>query len=246
MKRSIIFFFLSFASTGCSSDIFASSDDAADLGDAQGDVLVEGDGPQAGDAIASDAAVGDSADSSTVNDAPYRRVFITDGTFRPDQVGGAVGADGLCNAAAKKAVLGGTWVAWLSTKNSNVADRTTHAVVPYVLVDKTTIVATNWETLTTTTLQNPIDHNEYGVQMAFDISGGGHVWTSSYQNGMYFYDSSQNQCDDMTTSNTSTAAVGYSNVGGTAAGCWSYCAEWTCGSGNPNENNSLSLYCVEQ
>jgi hypothetical protein len=232
-----------FSLTGCSIDTFLVPGDGGDPGDGAAQ-----DGPIPGDA--SDAGSNKDSDSSVTDgggeDAAYKRAFVTDGTFRPDQVGGATGADALCNAAAKNASLGGTWVAWLSTMASNVVNRSTHAAVPYVLVDKTTVIATNWETLTTITLEHPIDHNEYGVQMPFDISGAGHVWTSSYQNGVYFYDSTQNQCDDMSASNTSTAAVGFINAGGTASGCWSYCAEWTCASGNPNEDNSLSLYCFEQ
>lgn len=76
--------------------------------------------PRAGDpdaALADDAAVdatgADAADAAP----PYEYIFVTEGAWRGQEVGGLAGADGKCQAEATAAGFVGRYQAWLNGDN---------------------------------------------------------------------------------------------------------------------------------
>ncbi len=158
-----------------------------------------------------------------------RRVFVTQASSDA-KLGGASGADTLCNTYATQAGLGGTWMAVLADSTTAPESRFTLASVPYVLLDGT-VVATTGAELLSGTLQNAIDRDE--CQLAVTDA---EVWTgldapSETQSSSY--------CGDF-LSDSSTAT--YSPVGLTSSTSTSWYDAYLqfCNHANPH------LYCVEQ
>lgn len=116
-----------------------------------------------------------------------KRVFVTSSEYTGD-LGGLVGADEKCQAAADSVSLGGAWAAWLSTSTVDAIDRI-EGGGPWVLVDRKTKVFNNRTNLLTTSLR-AIDRDERGksVPLARAWAGTDHGratadtcsnWTSS-------------------------------------------------------------------
>ena len=85
----------------------------------------DGDTTSADGGIPSDSVLSDAVktwDLSTDLPAGAKRVFVTSGKQNGD-LGGPSGADARCQQAASAAGLGGSWVAWVSTKTEHAIDR---------------------------------------------------------------------------------------------------------------------------
>ena len=92
---------------------------------------------------------------------PARYVFVTSLTSKGD-LGGLAGADARCQSMAEGAGLTGTYLAWLSTKYTDPAERFTQDDRPFILVDGT-VVASGWDELTSGALQHAITLTETGA-----------------------------------------------------------------------------------
>jgi hypothetical protein len=109
--------------------------------------------PDAADDAATDATFATDAQLDADAD-PYKVVFVTS-TLYQASFGGLEGADAVCQSHAAAVDLPGTFRAWLSTRDVTAAERLTHAAVPYVRTDGTTI-ADDWDDLVDGTLAAPI------------------------------------------------------------------------------------------
>jgi len=108
-----------------------------------------------------------------------KKAFVSS-TLVTGNIGGVIGADALCNNAAKAANLPGVYVAWVSTQNSNAIDRVT-ANGPWQLVDGTQVFATKAE-LTGANLAQRFNKDEKGnVPPAAEDR----VWTGTGANGRF-------------------------------------------------------------
>jgi hypothetical protein len=110
------------------------------------------------------------------------RVFVTSQPVTADMngmLGGALGGDAVCSAAATAASLSGTWMAWLSDGTTSPAMRFKKDGGPYVLLDGTPI-APVWPALIQGFLMHPIDRDETGITgLTVD------VWTGTGPDGLY-------------------------------------------------------------
>ncbi len=156
-------------------------------------------------------------------------VFVTSQTFKGN-MGGAAGADALCQQAADDAGLGGTFVAWISDDSRDAPD-----VLPqhsaWFRTDGA-LVAINRNVLTNPSrdLAAPINVDEYGVK----IVGWGIVWTGTSDDGK----GTSRNCDNWT-------AVGYTRGGSGEAN--STTGSWTSGTGvSSGCGGPSSLYCFEK
>jgi len=91
-------------------------------------------------------------------------------------LGGVVGANGLCSTYAAAASLPGVFKAWVSDTSTTPSTTFTQSAVPY----KTTtgmVVAANWNALMNMPLTTPIQWDETGAL----VPGGpqGQVWTGT-------------------------------------------------------------------
>src|SRR5208337_2765818 len=162
---------VAFAS-GCSTDTFLLPyDDGGFLGDTGADVQIS----DADAAPSTDAGGGDSLDPADAGDGydgyvgpMSRRVFISSGKWTAN-LGGASGADGLCQSAATAAGLGGKWMAWVSTSTSSPKTRFVHSSVPWQLLDGT-VIANDWSDLTSGSLEHNIDRDENDVPVVWNGS----------------------------------------------------------------------------
>lgn len=117
--------------------------------------------------------------------AAKKRAFATTTVWEGDLVraakveldasvdGGREAADALCNAGAKRAGLGGTWVAWLSSSSPGRSDALQwmpDAGGPWYLVDGTTRVFANAAALVQAP-EHAIDKNERGESLV-ELDGG--------------------------------------------------------------------------
>lgn len=184
------------------------------------------------DAGADDAAAPLDADADVdagcSGAACERVVFATSGTFVGNNLGGLLGADAKCQAAADASthprVKGRRFQAWLSTTATAVKDRLVHGTLAYRKPGGT-VVASNWTDLTKGTLQSGIGEDENGATVS------GSAWTGSTNAGL----NGPNQCDAWTV----TGNLGRTgNVGG-AGGGWSDAIDRSCALAN-------RLYCFEQ
>jgi hypothetical protein len=156
------------------------------------------------------------------------RVFVTSTTTNGN-LGGAAGADAICQTRANAANLGGTWMAWFgdpSAANPTPGARFT-AAGPWARVGDLVKVADNLADLSDGTLDAAINRNEFGNA----APGTQYVWTGVLSNGTVAAETCSNW--------TSTAGLGRrGSVARTNAG-------WT-QSGTANCNTLRSLYCFEQ
>ena len=182
-----------------------------------------------------DGATADGDGCSAVCTKELRRVFVTSAVFT-GALGGRVGADAKCQAAAESASASGTFRAWLSTNNGSPADDFVKSPVPYVRLDDVQVAA-DWKDLVDGTLEAPIIVSEFGgppaasthVCIPADAWG---AWTSTDAAGL---PSMKGTCNNWTTTE------GDSTLGrvGDASLAWSFFCVTPCAS-------MASLYCVEQ
>jgi hypothetical protein len=103
-------------------------------------------------------------------------VFVTS-TIYEGNLGGLSGADQKCQASAGAAMLGGTWVAWLSQDGLNAPTRMAQNRAWY-RVDGTTLVFPDNASLASGP-QNPILTDENGTDRTDQV-----VWTGTLAGGM--------------------------------------------------------------
>ena len=154
-------------------------------------------------------------------------VFVTS-TAQTADFGGIDGADALCASEATAAGLEGDFRAWLSTRESPVADRFVRSTVPYVLVDGTRI-ADDWDDLTDGTLQAFLNLDAGGIDR------GGDVWTGTLPSGLAVEDP-DSDCDGFTS-----GLAGMALCGTTGSTNFTWTANAT-----PPCDTPLRLFCFEQ
>jgi hypothetical protein len=108
-------------------------------------------------------------------------VFVTSSRVS-GSMGGINGADSICNTAAHRAGIKGEFRAWLSDLEYSPATRwnTSHGL-SYIRTDGAT-VASSWAQLTSGSLMNPINRNEYGGTVS-TADNGGYAWSNTTSNG---------------------------------------------------------------
>ncbi len=161
-------------------------------------------------------------------DDNQRTVFVTSTTYTGN-IGGLAGADTECDNRALAGGLVGTYKAWLSTSlTDNPANLFEKSTEPYLRTDGV-LIANDWTDLTDGSLQNPIDRDESGQQVA------AFAWTGTKKDGTPDPDL---DCGDWgSSSSTLTGRVG--STFGTMH-------DWT-DAGSPRDcDNSHRLYCFEQ
>lgn len=162
------------------------------------------------------------ADHYTLSpDAQTKRVFVTSGYWFSYDVGGVAGANAKCIEAAKAAKLGdGNWVAWLSTKDKNAKDKLPTDVA-YVLVDGTTVVATNLQELTSGSLLNAIALTEYGAGVGPTLQDTA-VWTGTKPDGTLAEPEVVKNCNEFPD-----VPAGTIPGTGVVGSCWQKTGQWT-------------------
>jgi len=112
----------------------------------------------------------------------YLVVFVSSQLYVGKDMMGAANGDSNCNVLVMgiPAMAGRTFVAWLSSGESNAKDRIGTSQLPYRLVDGTTKVASNTADLLDGTLDAPIDHNELGAKVGAPLP----VWTGTTTAGL--------------------------------------------------------------
>lgn len=140
-------------------------------------------------------------------------VFATSATSMGN-LGGLQGADDVCNTLAGSAGLGGTFVAWLSTGDTDAKDRIVDA--EYRLVDGITVVANDLADLLDASLDNAILTDESGNNVAFN-----EIWTGTNTNGTANADT----CSDW----TADAGNGHIGNNGNADAQWTSQNSPVCG-----------------
>ena len=160
-----------------------------------------------------------------------KRVFVSSQPSSSGaNLGGLTGADALCQSVANTNQLGGTWKAWLSDPTTSAAARLTHAAVPYVLLDGSTVAA-DWTALTSGTLAHTINVSEDGTVHTAILE----VWTATTSGGAY----SGRSCSAWTSNapGATTADVGLSSQ---TNGDWTNRYQQYC------DRTNVHLYCFEQ
>ena len=160
---------------------------------------------------------------------PTERVVFVTSASRTGNLGGIEGADALCASEAAAAGLDGEFKAWLSTRESAVADRIVQSSVPYVRTDGTRI-ADDWDDLIDPTggyLQAFLNLDANG------IARGGDVWTGTLPSGLA---GDGDDCDGFTTGLGSSALCGSTQ---------SINFPWTART-TPVCETPLRLFCFEQ
>lgn len=109
--------------------------------------------------------------------AVHRKVFVSS-TVHNGNLGGLLGADGICKQLASSAGLVGTFRAWLSTGNMSAADRIGPVFTGFYELTDGTKVAVGLEGLTINPLENAINKNEKGVLVAEATA-----WTNTNSDG---------------------------------------------------------------
>lgn len=155
----------------------------------------------------------------------YRLVFVTSERYNGN-FGGIAGADRICQTLASKAGLSGMFKAWISDGRSSPSSSFKRSDVPYVLTDGTQIAA-NWRELTDSSLDAPINLDEY--KRPSKVS----VWTGTNENGT----SGKTNCRGWTNDEYGNAGLeGTSNYKDDS---WTYIGEYNC-------NQKLALFCFQQ
>jgi hypothetical protein len=204
-------------------------------------------------APADDAALGDGAcgpeagESGGPTDAPideppppptYRIVFVTP-QISPGSLGGTGAGDTTCQGLASQYGLPGTYLAWLSDSSVSPASRMKKATVPYVLPDRSTVVAVGWTQLVSGNLAHAIDQTAQGSTVtsagqSCNGTAGYYVWTGTTTAGASW--------NSYTCNAWNTASPG--NLGGVGDALeqnadWTQWCQATC-------NVLAAIYCVEQ
>lgn len=201
--------------------------------DASGTVLLHEDGPS-GPSTAGDAP-------STAGDATPPRsrapmVFVTSEAYPGDLQMSASettleSADRLCTMHASVAGLGGSWVAWLSSRRGNAVDRL-RDLSPWRLPDGQTVAISSVDRLLLHGPDVAIDVDEYGEPLCQDCKT---IWTGTNRFGV----ASGHDCQSWTVrQGYLTGTIGRMGVTGSSIR-WtdtgtSYCFHWN------------RLLCIEQ
>ena len=176
-----------------------------------------------------------------------KRVFVTDTVYQGGLIGGLAGADMKCEARAAAAGLAGTYKAWLSDATASAAGRLTHSSGAYLLVDGS-MVAPNWEALTSGTLAHALNLDPFGAAHAAPIKcsivgGLKAAWTSTKVDGAAVdkTDTGDYFCGNWTELEHG-GLIGNGLVGNSQAmnGKWTFS---NCGLSCTDE---AALYCIEQ
>jgi hypothetical protein len=170
---------------------------------------------------------------------PTARIIFVTSTMTDGNMGGLLGADGICNSLAGKKQLPGTYMAWLSDNTGSPSTRMVKSAVPYTLVDGT-VVADNWAGLTSGTLKHAIDMTELGGTPPIGntgCGGGGYptVYTDTHLDGTLA--NSNYTCVNWTAGGTNQSTLGRANI--TDQTWTSFCGGALCKSLSP-------IYCVQQ
>jgi hypothetical protein len=182
--------------------------------------------------VGADSGHDASQDAPAIDSGTALRVFVSSKTY-DGNLGGALGADGICNTLATQAGLGGTWMAWISDATTSPSQRFTKATVPYRRLDGVA-VASSWADLTTG-ISNAIDVDETNASHAADSSNASKTWTGTTVAGVL----STSSCGNFASnSSTTTGQVGHCTGTGTVNWTSAYATE-TCSV--PNH-----VYCFEQ
>lgn len=160
---------------------------------------------------------------------PHSRVFVTSETYTGN-LGGLTGGDAKCQALAESADLGGTWMAWLSDGNNSPSTRFVKSDIPYKLIDGT-LVANNWNDLTSGTLRKPISKTESAsiasgnewVRTGTDTTGK----TTDFHCAGWTNASGKGEYSTVGHAGTSNAWTSYSNLGSCDGQFHLYCFEQT-------------------
>jgi cysteine-rich repeat protein len=170
--------------------------------------------------------------------AQQKFIFVTS-TVYSGNLGGLVGADGLCNTRAAAGGLPGTYMAWLSDNNGSPSTRMTKAVVPYVLPNGVK-VANNWTDLTDGGLIAAVNVTELkGAAPTTGFCGQGEapVWTNTAANG------TQVQAASNCANWTGGAGGSIWGFASRVDGGWTqYCSGGAC----INPSFLAPIYCVQQ
>jgi hypothetical protein len=238
-----------------------------DLGDDAGPSTNDAGGGAASDArteatVANDAGASDESTGASEGgddaapDAPgeaaseaglkAHTVFVSSKLY-DGNLGGLSGADSKCQALATAAGLTGTYKAWLSDSTTSAAYRLTHASAPYVLVDGTTVVAQNWNQLTSNgNLLHAIDKTESGGPPpvgTFQCGGSEPtVWTYTDPSGAPV--GGGLDCSDWASSAVATAFTGVAS--GTDWPFWTQFCQSGPGASASTCADSAALYCMQQ
>jgi PKD repeat protein len=178
-------------------------------------------------------AVSEPASDSVEVTAPLGdvvQVFITQILY-DGNLGGLVGADEKCQAAAEEAGLGGTWTAWLSDDAEDAIGRIPDG--QYQLVDGT-VIAGDKADLTDGMLNAAINLDEVGDPKS------GFAWTGTNTSGTNTESNCQNWTDNSVEDFCQPGISGCGDRGVSSATN----ADWTQISGAPAQCNvQFSLYC---
>jgi hypothetical protein len=160
-------------------------------------------------------------------------VFLTSTGFQGPLTGdgGVAAGDSICMgaAAANSFQLTGTFKAWLSDDTTGPAATFTHPMVPYVLLNGTT-VASDWTGLISGSIAAPIDVTETG-----NVLSGLCVWTGTTVDGQSL---PSDNCSGWTSAAPSN--IGVSGNSGSNIPTWTDgCSATTCATSN-------RLYCFQQ
>lgn len=192
-------------------------------------------GPVCGDAIVEgeeECDDGNASNEDSCRNDCIRRwyVFITSAPSIQGDLNGITGADYECRHRATKAFLpnGERYKAWLSTSTVQPADRMHHARGPYVRLDGQQIAA-DWEALTSSTLENPINVDEHGESV---VAG---VWTGTTAAGTRIPNTQH--CSDWEYGDSQQ--TGWIGDGTATDALWTHGVETDCGA-------LVRLYCFEQ
>lgn len=166
-----------------------------------------------------------------------KRAFVTSTSYNGISLGGLAGADGICQARADAATLGGTWKAILSgnTEANAAVNRIGYNWSTLKLVDNTTVVTTAgnlWKT-GTTPFSNAIGKNESNAAVS-----GASVWTNTTDTGFNVYTTDANTCTEF-SANTAAPRLGVNSATGPT---------WANSGSNGTACNSTTyrIYCIEQ
>jgi hypothetical protein len=205
---------------------------AAEGGDASADAGADSVAEAQVDSAA-DTGADTGQDAPAVDAGTALRVFVSSKTY-DGKLGGALGADGVCNTLATQAGLGGTWMAWVSDTTTSPGQRFTKSTVPYRRLDGV-VIASSWANLTSSGLSNAIDVTETNASLAAADSNASKTWTGTTVAGAL----GTNSCGGFASNaSTTTGAVGHCTGTGTVNWTAAYTTE-TCSV--PNH-----IYCFEQ
>jgi cysteine-rich repeat protein len=155
------------------------------------------------------------------------RVFVSS-TLQAGNLGGAAGADALCQTLANNEALGGRWKAWISDAGTTPFARFAASPVTYKTLDGFAVAA-YWSALGYLDLINPINVDEQGVL----LGGTFDVWTGTNRNGS----GTGTNCSGWTSS--SSGVQGTYGFGEQTVATWSAGSTGAC-------NVPQHVYCFEQ